>query len=278
MKQLVLLSLTFQAMFANGHSWVDSIQKIDSEGQLIGAPGYIRNYTACVANQDVDRRNTYEIEFPSQTFCSPYQKAQFQANGFPRLNASSGSQIVAQYLENGHISAPVVPDSIVGNVYWFGSRGEGIDNTTFGEVQGWKGAPGRGRILNTAQFDDGICGHGDPILPCHSTFQIPFDIVTGGVYRIYWLWDYSGKLGNNTGHIEACSITNIPFKFIYAKPTSSIPLAWISILLLKKELISLFNWNNGIQQAGHTVIVLYSIMSLTYKFLPKLLYIFHQNP
>ncbi|KAI9782259.1 MAG: hypothetical protein M1839_005373 [Geoglossum umbratile] len=145
MKQLVLLSLAFQAIFANGHSWVDSIQKIDSEGQLIGAPGYIRNYTARVANQDVDRRNTYEIESSEQTFCGPYQKAQFQANRFPRLNASSGSQIVAQYLENGHISAPVVPDSIVGNIYWFGSRGEGIDNTTFGEVQGWKEAPGRGR-------------------------------------------------------------------------------------------------------------------------------------
>ncbi|KAI9784312.1 MAG: hypothetical protein M1839_002373 [Geoglossum umbratile] len=156
MKQLILLGLAFQAMFANGHSWVDTvagfyyeasltyvmlgclehyggclspphrwrqaplhnyystdtIQKIDSEGQLIGAPGYIRNYTARVANQDVDRRNTHEIESPEQPFCSPYQKAQFQANGFPRLNASSGSQIVARYLENGHISAPVVPDSI----------------------------------------------------------------------------------------------------------------------------------------------------------------------
>ncbi|KAI9869369.1 MAG: hypothetical protein M1813_000158 [Trichoglossum hirsutum] len=217
MRQLALpciLHFAFHTAFVNGHSWVDSIQKIDSEGQPIGDLGFLRNYTARVANQDVDKRNTHEIESPEQIFCSPYQEVQFQANGFPRLNASSGSQIVAQYLENGHISAPVVPDSIVGNIYWFGSGGESIaseDNTTFREVQSWKEAPGRGRILNVTPFDDGICGREDPTLPCHSTFQIPLDADAGSVYRIYWLWDYSGKLGNNTGHIEACSIISIPF-------------------------------------------------------------------
>lgn len=122
-------------------------------------------------------------------------------------------------------------DSIVGNIYWFESQGKDIDNTTFREVQGWKENPGRGKskphlqepscllltkdvVLNTASFDNGICSYRDPTLPCHSTFQIPFDIAIKSTYRIYWFWDYSGKLGNNTRHTEACSITNKPFEFI----------------------------------------------------------------
>ncbi|KAI9855645.1 MAG: hypothetical protein M1813_009691 [Trichoglossum hirsutum] len=195
---------------------IDNIQKIDSEGQLVGDLGYIRNYTARAANQDVDKRNTYGLldESSEKIFCSPFQEIQFQANGFPRLRANPGSQIVAQYLENGHISAPAVPGSIIGNIYWFGSGGQdtvGEDDTTFEEVQSWKNALGRGRLLNVTPFDDGTCGRGDPTLPCRSAFQIPPDAMTGSVYRIYWLWDYSSKLGNNTGHVEVRSITNILF-------------------------------------------------------------------
>lgn len=105
---------------------------------------------ARVANQDPDKGNTHMLlsDSPEQIFCSPFQGSQFQANGFPRLKASPGSRVIARYLENGHVSAPVSTNSIIGNLYWFGVEGKsttGEDNTTFGEVQSWKAAGGRGR-------------------------------------------------------------------------------------------------------------------------------------
>ncbi|OCL06477.1 hypothetical protein AOQ84DRAFT_390164 [Glonium stellatum] len=210
MKQLtpsLILYLAFQAIIVSGHSWVDNVQRTDPQGQLVGEIGYIRNYTARVANQDVDEQNTHQLlnKSPEQIFCSAFQVSQFQANGLPGLKVSPGSQIVAQYLENGHISAPLSPASVVGDIYWFGTEdvsATGEDATTFGEVQSWKGGAGRGRLLGVNSFDDGKCGRGDLGLPCRSTFQIPTKAVVGSVYTVYWLWNYSGKLGNNTKHIE----------------------------------------------------------------------------
>lgn len=95
----------------------------------------------------MDNQNTYKLlEHSSQKpFCSPFQREQLQADGFPRLKASPRSQIIAQYLENGHISSPPVLDSDVGNVYWFGTNVTSVHNITLGEVQSWKNVQGRGR-------------------------------------------------------------------------------------------------------------------------------------
>ena len=103
---------------------------------------------ARVANKDPNKGNTHLLTTNSleQPFCSPFQTLQFQANGFPRLQASPGSQIIAQYLENGHISAPILSNSIVGNIYWFVAEAtSNEDNTTLGEIQSWKTVVGRGK-------------------------------------------------------------------------------------------------------------------------------------
>lgn len=178
-----------------------------------------------MANQDVDQRNTYGLFNTSaeQIFCSPFQTSHIQADRFPRLNASPGSQIAAQYLENGHVSAPESVLSAVGDITWFGIESNdvfGADLRTFGEILNWQNNVGEGSseynarlldspliefvVLGVTPFDDGICGRGDPALPCRSSFQIPSDATVGSVYTVYWLWDYSGKLGPNTGHVEAC--------------------------------------------------------------------------
>ncbi|KAI9771721.1 MAG: hypothetical protein M1840_001937 [Geoglossum simile] len=162
---------------------------------------------AHVTNQDVDRRNTHEIESPEQTFCSPYQEAQFQANGFPRINVSSRSQIVAQYLENEHISEPVMPDSI----YKAGKKlREEEESLTL-------------HNLITAYVAAGI-------LLC--LVIAPFK---------YLLISLSEAFTEHTGS----GITRGSLEIIL-DILSSITLVWMSILLLKKELVSLFNWDTEV--------------------------------
>jgi hypothetical protein len=59
--------------------------------------------------------------------CDPSQDSQFQADRFPRLKAGPGSQIIAHYLENGYISAPVSSASVVGDICWFGTGGGAVE-------------------------------------------------------------------------------------------------------------------------------------------------------
>lgn len=149
----------------------------------------------------------------SEPFCGPLQQYYYQAVGFPRLSASPGSPIFARYSENGAV--PTLPN-ITGNTFWFGTQRPNItihDSTSLEEILSWREAPKRGRrkvilasyhqiliakVLGSSQFNDGICGFGNNTMPCHSTFTIPPDTTVGYPYTVYWLWDFSGKLGKNT--------------------------------------------------------------------------------
>lgn len=107
----------------------------------------------------VDIGNTNQILDISrnQSFCGPYRSSVFQTNGFPRLKASSGSRVIAEYLENGHISSPLSINSTTGDIYWLGRTrkdGEYDDQITFTEVHGWtrNRNSGRGGIcMSTCQ-------------------------------------------------------------------------------------------------------------------------------
>ncbi|PWW77238.1 hypothetical protein C7212DRAFT_362861 [Tuber magnatum] len=73
-------------------------------------------------------------------------------------------------------------------------------DTLYGVME-WGAQEGqRGEILAVAPFDDGICseanetpiskGRGGLNIPCHSAFTIPWDVQSGSIYTVYWIWDY----------------------------------------------------------------------------------------
>ena len=134
----------------------------------------------------------------------------------------------ADYLENGHISQPVNPESFTGLTYWFGTA-VADKNLTISEIADWNvqgtGGSQRGQrsviwslqripsnmiaVLAVTSFDDGNCGHPNPdgshnVTTCYSKFQIPGNVETESLYTIYWLWDFSAKLGRDTKHVEVC--------------------------------------------------------------------------
>ena len=60
-------------------------------------------------------------------------------------------------------------------------------------------------VLSSTLFDDGLCGnHSSPFFgTCHSSFQIPINAQIGSIWTIFWLWDFTGKLGPiHPPHIE----------------------------------------------------------------------------
>lgn len=89
----------------------------------------------------------------------------------------------------------------------------------------------KGTLLSISPFDDGRCGRGNAFLPCPRSFSVTLDVVTGSVYSIYWLWDYSGRLGNGTEHIEVCSAIMLYLISIDVDEVSITPLVWTPTLV-----------------------------------------------
>ena len=83
-------------------------------------------------------------------------------------------------------------------------------------------------VLGVTPFDDGVCGRDDPSVPCRSIFQIPADARIGSSYAVYWLWDYSGKLGSSADRVEV-RISSLASESPNSR--SFILLAWTSISL-----------------------------------------------
>lgn len=218
---------------ALGHTWLESLRLIGSNGAFTGEPGFPRGVIARDDPAFSDDSSTYRITAPdsSTPLCHPSQQ---KANGYenplhPRLNASAGSFIALQYQENGHTSAPQVPEGRPfrsGNVFVYASTSLKDEKLT--SVHGnWTadGSLENGKLLSTHFFDDLICfqdqgtaptkinaerkaaSGGLPSVTCQTDVQIPQDIKSD-VLALYWVWEWplwanTDKWANET--YTACS-------------------------------------------------------------------------
>ena len=147
-----------------------------------------------------------------------------QTPEFPRLKAYPGSFVNLFWHENGHTTNNGDNDNPgydAGLVYIYGTTKYNTA-TTLGQIRGWeKSPPPNSRWLTTFKFDDGKCAEegsqgkprGAPRWasggggPCQGQFQIPEDIPVGAMYTVYWVWDFSKKVGSlDPNHFEVpCS-------------------------------------------------------------------------
>ena len=157
--------------------------------------------------------------------CAPFQQEKGQegereGKTFNRLSASPGSTVTGSYKENGHISLPFDQYgtmSTTGNIQWFGTLSHQIP--TLAKVLEWpEYAPGENQpgfaLSGKLPFDDGECYEDNPTFQegtgrvrgkgCESSFTIPEDLPTGQQLTVFWVWDFSGKVGDpaQTNHVE----------------------------------------------------------------------------
>ncbi|KAF8463132.1 hypothetical protein BDZ91DRAFT_796632 [Kalaharituber pfeilii] len=215
MKYLTFLSVILSGVLSvQGHSWVDNVKVVGGPGPIDGSLGYIRDFQG-----HLDAVSSYRMENIDMPISKPNQIEPKQNEKFPRLKAYPGSFVQAQWLENGHTTNPGDTDNPgydAGPVYIYGTT-EYDSATTLKDIRGWQpGSSNRG-LLATVPFDDGLCAEpgseakprGAPRWanggggPCKGQFQIPEDVKPGTMYTVYWVWDFSKKVGNlNPNHFE----------------------------------------------------------------------------
>ncbi|KAK6338931.1 hypothetical protein TWF696_009732 [Orbilia brochopaga] len=215
---LLLLLVVLHAR-VDGHSWPDDLTC--ASGPFFTdnpTKGYIRNFVGRQSTS-VDVDTTYRIlQIDSKTpVCPPGRTSPGQNPAFPKLKATPGDLVRAQYLENGHIWQTLDgqngPKAKSGTIYWYGTQNPRADRD-IASVLKWtrdgKGGDGQGVLLDTTPFDDGVCietGHenvqkGRVGGPCKSYFRLPSTAKAGKDYTIYWLWDYSQHFGPKPGYVE----------------------------------------------------------------------------
>ncbi|PBP20483.1 hypothetical protein BUE80_DR008787 [Diplocarpon rosae] len=228
-------SLATAILFASnvavhGHTWVEQVRKIASNGSYVGDPGYIRDFTPRAGpdagNVDLDLyllppngRSTGNAIVATDLICKSNQLKGKQSNGFPALKAAPGDQVALRYLENGHVTKPNVPEGHPagsGTVFIYGTK-DGQDTDTYNGIHRVWNADGtggdkRGKLIATRPFDDGQCFQindspisvarqakasgfksedtGTSDLLCQNDFQLPTDAPTSGSYTIYWVWEW----------------------------------------------------------------------------------------
>lgn len=151
---------------ALGHTWLETIRRISSEGLFVGEPGYPRGYhprTEPNFNDDAMMHRILQVD-DSTPLCKDTQQPGSYNDKYPRLTAAPGEHVALQYLENGHTTTPQVP---VGRPYKGGivsiyATTESIKNQAYNDVHGAWNADGtggdkRGRLIATRYFDDGVC-------------------------------------------------------------------------------------------------------------------------
>ncbi|POS68910.1 hypothetical protein DHEL01_v212696 [Diaporthe helianthi] len=210
---LALLLLSGQA---SAHTWLESLRLIGANGAFTGAPGFPRGFVSRQDPSFSDDALTYRITdkdaaiplcHSSQQITNGYNNPQF-----PRLKASAGSFVALKYQENGHVSAPQVPEGRPfrsGNVYVYASTK--FRDEEFSGVHGnWTadGSLKAGRLIGTHFYDDNSCyqnqgSGGTPInverkatagglesVDCQTDIQLPEDIDSDKL-MVYWVWDWT---------------------------------------------------------------------------------------
>ncbi|KAF8455896.1 hypothetical protein BGX38DRAFT_1087783 [Terfezia claveryi] len=209
MKYLTFLSLVLSSLtIVSAHTWVDNIKVTGGAGPIDGSLGFIRGY---IGHSDV--ASSYRIDKPQQSVYKDNQRQPTQPDPkFRRLKASPGSEITAEWHENGHTTNDTpennAPGYNSGKVFMYGTTQPSPD-LTLEQIWKWKGdGTLEGRYLGTFLYDDGMCAEegsqGRPGAiprwaaggggPCKGKFNLPQDLPPGKPYTVYWVWDFSGKV------------------------------------------------------------------------------------
>jgi hypothetical protein len=173
--QALATLLVLTAHSANGHSWVEQLANIASNGSYVAGFGYPRGFVDKSAdgsfNQEADvwllppARNPPFIN-ERDLLCHPSQRVPNQAGSFSRLRTSPDTVIAIRYAENGHVTVPGGGIDLVGKpekggtVFVFGTKQPRPDET-LQNVLHWtsdgKGGDRGGRLLTAQNFDDDRC-------------------------------------------------------------------------------------------------------------------------
>ncbi|KAK7748334.1 hypothetical protein SLS62_008702 [Diatrype stigma] len=201
---------------ARAHSWVETLRLIAPDGTFTGEPGYPIGYVD--RNQpgfsDPVAQNQILNKAGNPAVCKPLAGA-YQT--YTRLGAAPGDWVAMLYQENGHVTDPTqtVRPFRGGNVYVYGTLehqdSDGINDVLGAWTADGTGGNGKGRLLASHYYDDGICYQNRattsttttfPVyterhekykadeVACQSDFQLPADLPASGKYTVMWVWDW----------------------------------------------------------------------------------------
>ncbi|KAF4534691.1 uncharacterized protein LTHEOB_12879 [Lasiodiplodia theobromae] len=222
------------ASISFAHSWVEDISSLDEDGNIAGDPGYPRGFVPRVIpvgsgfwpNDDFnDFTMQYLIPpndredraiYLTDRICKSTQQTANQTDGYPVLQAKSGSTILLRYQENGHVT--LLGNSTnrrsSGHIWVYGTADPADDDTLMAIHGRWSedgtGGDHRGALLTDAPFDDGKCYQTNTseeskrrrLLPqrSHTTLEgadlwcgteVPLpDLDSGTQYALYWVWSF----------------------------------------------------------------------------------------
>lgn len=232
------------------HSWVEDISNLDELGNITGVTGYPRGYgkgpcrkrapkilTVTVPRvipvgfgfRPNDDFNDFSMQnlippnnrgdrsiYLTDRICKSTQQTANQTEGYPALQAKSGSTILLRYQENGHVT--LLKNSTnkrsSGYVWVYGTADPALDDTLMGIYGRWSedgtGGDHRGVLLTHKPFDDGKCYQINTseeskrrrLLPqrshttlegadlwCGTEVRLP-ELASGTSYVLYWVWSF----------------------------------------------------------------------------------------
>ncbi|KAF2010612.1 hypothetical protein BU24DRAFT_322789, partial [Aaosphaeria arxii CBS 175.79] len=173
---------------ALGHSWIEQVRAVNSDGQYVGEYGYPRGFVSKNApGYDGEKDMVYllpplETQPPfinsSHLLCHPNQREQTQNDQFPRVKGTAGGYLALRYAENGHVSNPSplnghTPGTVEfqrrengGSIFVYGTTDPKPDETIANVLQ-WttdgRGGDRGGVLLTVNDFDDGRCYEINPV-------------------------------------------------------------------------------------------------------------------
>lgn len=224
------LALVAFAAIVSGHSWVEQVQRIATNGTMILPLGYQRGYVARdnpLFKGDIsddlrqlppNGRTQGDVLLKTDALCSPQQSTSNYTADFPMLVTAPGDFIALRHQENGHVTLPTTQQNKPrnrGTIFIYGTD-QARANDTLMSIHGVWNADGtggdqRGRLLATRNYDDGQCYQvnsgaistsrqkqfqkvaANPMgsdMWCQSDLQLPTDLTTGANYTLYWVWDW----------------------------------------------------------------------------------------
>jgi len=218
---------------AHGHSWIEQMQEISSDGIFTGQMGYPRGYVArtdaqfsnSIMTNLVPALSTGRTRINDQDLvCSTSQQESNQTAAYPALQASAGNYVAIKYLENGHVTLPSAQlgkPAMSGTVFVYATVSSSANNDMLSSVLQWsidgKGGNAQGRLLAAQNFDDGRChqinpgtisqqrqkdfpdripGQADSNVEqwCETDVLIPQDF-SGQIITLYWIWAWPTQPG-----------------------------------------------------------------------------------
>lgn len=201
---------------ASAHSWVETLRLIAPDGTFTGEPGYPIGFVNRTSPgfSDPVAQNKILDKTGNPAVCKPLAGAY---ETYTRLGAAGGDWVAMLYQENGHVTDPTqtIRPFRGGNVYVYGTLehqdSDGINDVLGAWTADGKGGNGKGRLLASHYYDDGICYQNRattsttktfPVyterhekykadeVSCQSDFQLPADLPASGKYTVMWVWDW----------------------------------------------------------------------------------------